>query len=86
MILEKFLMLTLMKIYCMMGSIMDDDNTFTILAPDTIVSRMEEVRLISKDLKDDDLRQAILLRAAEILLESCVRQNVSPITNLTTVN
>ena len=65
---------------------MDDDNTFTILAPDTIVSRMEEVRLISKDLKDDDLRQAILLRAAEILLESCVRQNVSNITNLTTVN
>tara|TARA_R100000152_G_C6563571_1_gene33478 strand:- start:61 stop:273 length:213 start_codon:yes stop_codon:yes gene_type:complete len=70
----------------MIGSIMDDDNTFTILAPDTIVSRMEEVRLICKDLKDDDLKQAILLRAAEILLESCVRQNVSPITNLTTVN
>ena len=86
MILEKFLMLTLMKIYCMMGSIMDDDNTFTILAPDTVVSRMEEVRLIAKDLTDENLKQAILLRAAEILLDSCTRQNVSPITNLTTVN
>jgi len=79
-------MLTQTNIYCMMGSIMDDDNTFTILAPDTIVSRMEEVRLIAKDLTDENLKQAILLRAAEILLESCVRQNVSPITNLTTVN
>jgi hypothetical protein len=79
-------MLTQTNIYCMMGSIMDDDNTFTILAPDTVVSRMEEVRLIAKDLTDENLKQAILLRAAEILLESCVRQNVSPITNLTTVN
>jgi hypothetical protein len=79
-------MLTQMNMYCMMGSMMDDDNTFTILAPDTIVSRMEEVRLIAKDLTDDSLKQAILLRAAEILLESCVRQNVSPITNFTTVN
>ena len=79
-------MLTQMNICCMMGSIMDDDNTFTILAPDTVVSRMEEVRLIAKDLTDENLKQAILLRAAEILLESCVRQNVSPITNLTTVN
>jgi len=70
----------------MMGSIMDDDNTFTILAPDTVVSRMEEVRLIAKDLTDENLKQAILLRAAEILLDSCTRQNVSPITNLTTVN
>jgi len=79
-------MLTQMNICCMIGSIMDDDNTFTILAPDTVVSRMEEVRLIAKDLTDENLKQAILLRAAEILLESCVRQNVSPITNLTTVN
>ena len=79
-------MLTQTNIYCMMGSIMDDDNTFTILAPDTIVSRMEEVRLIAKDLTDENLKQAILLRAAEILLDSCTRQNVSPITNLTTVN
>jgi hypothetical protein len=76
-------MLTQMNICCMMGSIMDDDNTFTILAPDTIVSRMEEVRLIAKDLTDDSLKQAILLRAAEILLDSCIRHNV---TNLTTVN
>jgi len=79
-------MLTQTNIYCMMGSIMDDDNTFTILAPDTVVSRMEEVRLIAKDLTDENLKQAILLRAAEILLDSCTRQNVSPITNLTTVN
>jgi len=63
----------------------DDDASpnITLFPPDIIVARMEQVRLISRDMVSPEDRQQVLKRAAEILLSSCRKSDLKSIDNVT---
>jgi len=63
----------------------DDDvpPNITLFPPDIIVARMEQVRLISRDMVSPEDRQQVLKRAAEILLSSCRKSDLKSIDNVT---
>ena len=63
----------------------DDDVSpnITLFPPDIIVARMEQVRLISRDMVSPEDRQQVLKRAAEILLSSCRKSDLKSIDNVT---
>jgi hypothetical protein len=63
----------------------DDDVSpnITLFPPDIIVARMEQVRIISRDMVSPEDRQQVLKRAAEILLSSCRKSDLKSIDNVT---
>jgi len=63
----------------------DDDASpnITLFPPDIIVARMEQVRIISRDMVSPEDRQQVLKRAAEILLSSCRKSDLTAIDNVT---